>query len=56
MTAAQTPANGAKAPDFTLQTPTGKTVYLAKERSKGTTTLVVLRGDQPLPWRSNFSR
>ena len=44
MAAAQTPANGAKAPDFTLQTPTGKTVTLAKERAKGTTVLVVLRG------------
>lgn len=44
MAAAQTPASGAKAPDFTLQTPTGKTVTLAKERAKGTTVLVVLRG------------
>ena len=44
MAAAQTPAVGAKAPDFTLQTPTGASVILAKERAKGTTVLVVLRG------------
>ena len=44
MAAAQTPAVGAKAPDFTLQTPTGTTVTLAKERAKGTTVLVLLRG------------
>jgi peroxiredoxin Q/BCP len=44
MAAAQTPAVGAKAPDFTLQTPTGSSVLLAKERAKGTTVLVVLRG------------
>jgi thioredoxin-dependent peroxiredoxin len=44
MAAAQTPAVGAKAPDFTLQTPTGGSVTLAKERAKGTTVLVVLRG------------
>jgi len=44
MALAQTPAVGAKAPDFTLQTPTGSTVTLAKERAKGTTVLVVLRG------------
>ena len=42
--AAQTPAAGAKAPDFTLQTPTGVAVLLAKERAKGTVVLVVLRG------------
>jgi peroxiredoxin Q/BCP len=42
--AAQTPAVGAKAPDFTLQTPTGTSVALAKERAKGTTVLVLLRG------------
>jgi len=41
---AQTPAVGAKAPDFTLQTPTGASVTLAKERAKGTTVLVLLRG------------
>ena len=41
---AQTPATGAKAPDFTLQTPTGKSVDLAKDRAKGTTVLVLLRG------------
>ena len=44
MATAQTPAVGAKAPDFTLQTPTGRSVMLAKERVKGTTVLVVLRG------------
>ena len=44
MAAAQTPAVGAKAPDFTLQTPTGAPVTLAKERAKGTTVLVLLRG------------
>lgn len=44
MATAQTPAVGAKAPDFTLQTPTGSSVTLAKERAKGTTVLVVLRG------------
>jgi len=44
MAAAQTPAVGAKAPDFTLQTPTGAFVILAKERAKGTTVLVLLRG------------
>ncbi len=41
---AQTPATGTKAPDFTLQTPTGQTVSLAAERRKGTTVLVLLRG------------
>ena len=41
---AQTPALGAKAPDFTLQTPTGTSVALATERAKGTTVLVLLRG------------
>jgi len=41
---AQTPAVGAKAPDFTLDTPTGNSVGLAKERAKGTTVLVLLRG------------
>jgi peroxiredoxin Q/BCP len=44
MAAAQTPAVGAKVADFTLQTPTGSSVTLAKEREKGTTVLVVLRG------------
>lgn len=47
MAAAQTPAVGAKAPDFTLRTPTGATVTLAQERAKepkGTTVLIVLRG------------
>jgi peroxiredoxin len=41
---AETPAVGAKAPDFTLDTPTGNSVSLAKERAKGTTVLVLLRG------------
>ena len=44
LAAAQIPAVGAKAADFSLQTPTGRTVTLAKERAKGTTVLVVLRG------------
>jgi peroxiredoxin Q/BCP len=44
LAAAQTPAVGAKAPDFTLQTPTGNAVDLAKERARGTTVLVLLRG------------
>jgi peroxiredoxin len=44
MAAAQTPAVGAKAPDFTLQTPAGASVVLARERAKGTTVLVLLRG------------
>jgi thioredoxin-dependent peroxiredoxin len=42
--AAQSPATGSKAPDFTLSTPTGGSVSLAKETAKGTTVLVVLRG------------
>jgi peroxiredoxin Q/BCP len=41
---AQTPANGAKAPDFTLATPLGVPVTLAKEEGKGPIVLVVLRG------------
>jgi peroxiredoxin Q/BCP len=41
---AQTPAVGAKAPDFTLDTPTSNSVSLATERAKGTTVLVLLRG------------
>jgi peroxiredoxin Q/BCP len=41
---AQTPAVGSKAPDFTLQTPTGTPVTLSKVRAKGTTVLVLLRG------------
>lgn len=44
LAAAQTPAVGTKAPDFTLQTPTGNSVDLAAERAKGTTVLVLLRG------------
>jgi peroxiredoxin Q/BCP len=44
MATAQTPPVGAKVPDFTLQTPTGSSVTLAKELAKGTTVLVVLRG------------
>jgi hypothetical protein len=42
--AAQTPAIGSKAPDFTLETPTGNSVSLEKERVKGITVLVLLRG------------
>ena len=41
---AQTPALGAKAPDFTLSTPSGTTVRLSQDTAKGTTVLVVLRG------------
>ena len=41
---AQTPATEAKAPDFTLQTPTGRPVTLSCELAKGTTVLVLLRG------------
>jgi peroxiredoxin Q/BCP len=44
LAAAQTPAVGAKAPDFSLRTPTGSVVTLAKERARGTTVVVVLRG------------
>jgi peroxiredoxin Q/BCP len=44
LAAAQTPTVGAKAPDFTLLTPTGKAIAFAKERAKGTTVLVLLRG------------
>lgn len=42
--AAQTPAVGAKAPDFTLQTPAGTAVNFRKERLNATTVLVILRG------------
>lgn len=38
------PAVGATAPDFTLSTPTGTSVALAADVSKGETVLVVLRG------------
>ena len=41
---AQTPASGAKAPDFTLSTPSGTAVRLSQDTAKGTTVLVVLRG------------
>jgi thioredoxin-dependent peroxiredoxin len=41
---AQAPAVGAKAPDFTLRTPSGASLTLAEERAKGTTVLVLLRG------------
>jgi peroxiredoxin Q/BCP len=41
---AQTPAMGSQAPDFTLSTPTGSSVHLARETDKGVTVLVVLRG------------
>ena len=44
LASAQAPAVGAKAPDFTLMTPTGVSVSLARERTKGTTVLVLLRG------------
>jgi len=35
---------GERAPDFTLSTPTGRPLRLAKQEAKGTTVLVVLRG------------
>ena len=41
---AQTPAVGAKAPNFTLRTPAGVPASLTSEMAKGTTVLVVLRG------------
>jgi thioredoxin-dependent peroxiredoxin len=41
---AQTPAVGAKAPDFTLSTPTGKAVTLSTEQSGDDLVLVILRG------------
>jgi thioredoxin-dependent peroxiredoxin len=41
---AQTPAVGAKAPDFTLSTPTGKAVRMSKEEEGHDLVLVVLRG------------
>ena len=41
---AQTPAIGAKAPEFTLSTPLGKPVSLASETGKGELVLIVLRG------------
>ena len=44
LASAQTPKVGEKAPDFTLVTPTGASVALAKVRAKGATVLVLLRG------------
>lgn len=41
---AETPAVGDKAPDFTLSTPTGKTVQMSKELHGQNLVLVVLRG------------
>jgi|SRR5664279_4747399 len=41
---AETPAVGAKAPDFTLSTPNGKTVQMSKELNGQKLVLVVLRG------------
>lgn len=41
---AQTPAVGAKAPDFTLSTPTGKAVTLSTEQGGHGLVLVMLRG------------
>lgn len=41
---AQTPAVGAKAPDFTLSTPTGKKVQMSKEVQSQGLVLVLLRG------------
>jgi len=41
---AQTPPEGAKAPDFTLSTPTGKAVTLSTEQGGHGLVLVILRG------------
>jgi len=41
---AETPAVGVKAPDFTLSTPTGKTVRMSTEQRGQDLVLVVLRG------------
>ncbi len=41
---AETPGVGAKAPDFSLSTPTGKAVRLSQEEAGRPTVLVVLRG------------
>jgi peroxiredoxin Q/BCP len=41
---AQTPAIGVKAPDFTLSTPTGKSIQMSKEIQGHGLVLVVLRG------------
>lgn len=41
---AQTPAVGAKAPDFTLSTPIGKTIQMSRELRGHALVLVVLRG------------
>lgn len=41
---AETPAVGAKAPDFTLSTPTGKAIRMSKEQHGHELVLVVLRG------------
>jgi peroxiredoxin len=41
---AETPGVGAKAPDFTLSTPTGTSVQLGEQEMNGTVVLVVLRG------------
>ena len=40
----QTPAVGAKAPDFTLSTPSGKAIVMSSEQQGRTLVLVVLRG------------
>ena len=41
---AETPKVGAKAPDFSLVTPTGRAVQLSRQEVKGITVLVLLRG------------
>lgn len=41
---AETPVVGAKAPDFTLSTPTGKAIRMSAEQRGHTLVLVVLRG------------
>jgi len=41
---AQTPAVGAKAPDFTLKTPSGKAIRMSKDQHGQSLVLIVLRG------------
>ncbi len=41
---AQTPAVGAKAPNFTLSTPSGKPIQMSKDRHGQSLVLIVLRG------------
>lgn len=41
---AQTPAVGAKAPDFTLKTPSGKPIQMSKDQRGQSLVLIILRG------------